>query len=385
MAFSCCNSSTPVPPLGTLFNMISYFSDQMAYPPNTPWHSRWIHQRGQSSPRSPSSTIQPGRTVSPVPGPSIIPADNDPNWEDAPTNPSTNNNITNRLTSSTCSQSKPCQNNNTNEQLAKVLGRLANTLNSNQTPRPNTNSRGTKACIPNTFSGTEPDKLNDFLFQCHLYFCANQVQFDMDIAKINFAMIYLTGVAQNWFEVGLNQKNQGILQDWLSNWNLFVDGLCWHFGLSDLVGEVANMLDNHCMKPSNKISTYNVDFMRYASQLGWRNGVLCHCYYQGLPNQIQDPISTQEQGKPTLFQDMYALAMTINHCYWEWDCECHHARQAEKEALESHFWKQEKAFTSGFATASQNKASSALAASFAKNPSSKPSPSPAPKKQPNTP
>ena len=90
--------------------------------------------------------------------------DNDTNWKDAPTNPSTNNNIANRPTSSTCSQSKPHQSNNTNEQLAKVLGRLANTLNSNQTPGPNTNSRGTKAHITDTFSSTEPDKLNNFLF-----------------------------------------------------------------------------------------------------------------------------------------------------------------------------------------------------------------------------
>jgi len=79
--------------------------------------------------------------------------------------------------------------------------------------RPNTNSRGTKAHIPDTFSSTEPDKLNNFLFQYWLYFHANSVQFDMDIVKINFAMTYLTGVAQDWFEVGLNQKDQGIFQD----------------------------------------------------------------------------------------------------------------------------------------------------------------------------
>ena len=195
MAFSHHNSLTPVPLLGTLFNTILYFSDQMAYLPNMPQCSKQIHQRGCSSLRSPFSTIQPGWTVSPVPGPSIIPADNDSNWKDAPANPSTNNNIANRPISSTCSWSKPCQSDNTNEQLAKVLSWLANTLNSNQTPRPNTNSRGTKAHIPDTFSSTEPDKLNNFLFQCHLYFCANLVQFNMDIAKINFAMIYLTGVA----------------------------------------------------------------------------------------------------------------------------------------------------------------------------------------------
>ena len=171
----------------------------MAYPPNALRRSRRVHQRGHSSPRSPSSTIQPARTVLPVPGPSIVPMDNDPNWEDVPTtNPNTNL-AANRPTSSTRSQSKPRQSKNTNEQLAEVLGQLANTLN--------TNSRGTKACIPDTFSGTEPDKLNNFLFQCRLYFHANLAQFDMDIAKINFEMTYLTGVAQDWFEVGLNQED----------------------------------------------------------------------------------------------------------------------------------------------------------------------------------
>jgi len=174
--------------------MISHFSDQMAYPPNVPWCSRQFHQRGHSSLRSPSSTIQPGQTVLPVPSPSIVPVDNNPNWEDAPANPITNTTTANRLTSFTHLWSKPHQSENTNEQLANILGWLANTLNSNQTPSPNTNTRETKAYIPDTFSGTELDKLNNFLFQYHLYFHANPVQFNMDIAKINFVMTYLTGV-----------------------------------------------------------------------------------------------------------------------------------------------------------------------------------------------
>ena len=37
-------------------------------------------------------------------------------------------------------------------------------LNTNQTSSPNPNIRETKAYIPNTFSSTEPDKLNNFLF-----------------------------------------------------------------------------------------------------------------------------------------------------------------------------------------------------------------------------
>ena len=61
--------------------------------------------------------------------------------------------------------------------------------------------------------------------------------------------------------MGLNQEDQDILQDWFSNWNLFVDELHQHFGLSNPISEVATMLDNLCMKSSNRIFTYNMDFM----------------------------------------------------------------------------------------------------------------------------
>ena len=209
IASSCHNSSTStlVPPLETPFNTILCFSNYLVYLPNALQHSRWIHQRGHSSLRSSSSTIQPGQPASPVSGPSIITVYNDPNWEDAPaTNPITNL-TANRPTSSTRSQFKPCQSENTNEQLADILGQLTNTLNFNHISSPNTNSWGTKAYIPNIFSGTEPDKLNNFLFQYHLYFSANLLQFNIDIVKINFAMTYLTGVAQDLFEVGLNQED----------------------------------------------------------------------------------------------------------------------------------------------------------------------------------
>ena len=76
--------------------------------------------------------------------------------------------------------------------------------------------------------------------------------------------------------------------------------------------------------------------------------------------------------------------MTINHRYWERDRERHRARQAEKEALESHSRKQGKASTSGSVMASQSKANPSLVALSTKNPSSKSSLSPTPKKQPNT-
>jgi len=85
-----------------------------------------------------------------------------------------------------------------------------------------------------------------------------------------------------------------------------------------------------------------------------------------------------------LFQDIYALAITINYCYWKYNYEHYHARQVKKGALKSYSWKQEKVFISGPAMAFQNKVNPSLMASSAKTFSSKSSLSSAPKKQSNS-
>jgi len=96
-----------------------------------------------------------------------------------------------------------------------------------------------------------------------------------------------------------------------------VEELRVHFGLSDPVGDAANLITNLCMKPGDKISTYNVEFMRYAARLNWGNTVLCHRFYQRLPNRLQDLIANREQGKHTSFHAMYQLAITFDNRYWE--------------------------------------------------------------------
>ena len=113
-----------------------------------------------------------------------------------------------------------------------------------------------------------------------------------------------------------------------------------HFGLSDPVGDAANLIDNLRMKPGDKIATYNVEFMWYAAQLNWGDSVLCHRFYQGLPNRLQDPIANREQGKPNSFQAMYQLAIIFDNRYWERNRERDRLRNTEKDAADSHNWKQ---------------------------------------------
>jgi len=196
-------------------------------------------------------------------------------------------------------------------QLAEALQQLSENLNRESAPKP----PQSKAYILDTFNSSDPHKLNHFLFQYQLYFYANSLQFPTDEEKINFAVTYLSGVAQDWFKVALQQEDLGYAQPWLFTWHLFVDKLRVHFGLSDPVEDIANLIDNLCMKPGDKIATYNVEFMQYAAQLNWGDAVLCHCFYQGLPNRLQDLIANQEQGKPTSFHSMCQLGITFNNRY----------------------------------------------------------------------
>jgi len=203
--------------------------------------------------------------------------------------------------------------NSINNQLAEALRQLSENLNRGSAPKPHQ----LKAYILDTFDGSDPHKLNHFLFQCRLFFHANPSQFSIDEEKINFAMTYLSGVAQDWFEVALQQEDLGYAQPWLFTWHLFVEELRVHFRLSDPVGDAASLINNLHMKPGDKISTYNVEFMQYTAQLNWDDTVLYHRFYQGLPNRLQDLIANRGQGKPTSFHAMYQLAITFDNRYWE--------------------------------------------------------------------
>jgi len=235
-----------------------------------------------------------------------------------------------------------------NNQLAEALRQLSENLNRGSAPKPHQS----KARIPDIFDSSDPHKLNHFLFQCRLFFRANPSQFSTDEEKINFALTYLSGVAQDWFKVALQQEDLSYTQPWLSTWHLFVDELWVHFGLSDPVGDAANLIDNLRMKPGDRIATYNVEFMRYAAQLNWGDLILCHRFYQGLPNRLQDPIANREQGKPNSFQAMYQLAITFDNRYWEQNRERDRLRNTEKDATDSHNQKQGR--MAQFSASSQN-------------------------------
>jgi len=89
------------------------------------------------------------------------------------------------------------------------------------------------------------------------------------------------------------------------------------FGIPDVVAEAAHFLDHLRMNPDNQIAIYNIAFLQYSAQLQWTESAFCHRYYSGLPNCIQDIISTCEGGKPSTFQTLYSTVISIDNHFWE--------------------------------------------------------------------
>jgi len=90
-----------------------------------------------------------------------------------------------------------------------------------------------------------------------------------------------------------------------------------YFGIPDIVAEAAHSLDHLRMNPDDRIAIYNVAFLWYSAELQWMENALCYRYYSGLPDRIQDIISTREGGKPSTFQTLYSTAVSINNHFWE--------------------------------------------------------------------
>jgi Domain of unknown function (DUF4939) len=169
-----------------------------------------------------------------------------------------------------------------------------------------------KAKEPDTFDGSDPRKLNNFILLCNLYFRQNP-SYDDDSTKVTFALSYLRGMALEYFEPSILDSDE--VPDWMDNWSAFVRTLRTQFGPIDPAGDAENGIDYLKMQDNQRIVKYNVDFNRLAIRTGWDETVLRHRYYTGLAERIKDVMG--QQGKPATLDAMKTLAHTIDARHWE--------------------------------------------------------------------
>ena len=165
---------------------------------------------------------------------------------------------------------------------------------------------------PNTFDGSEPWKLNNFILLCNLYFRNNPSYYD-DEPKVIFALSFLCGTALEYFEPAILDSNE--TPPWMDNWSAFIRTLRTQFGPIDPTADAEDGIDNLKMQDNQRIVKYNVEFNRLVIRTSWDNSVLCHRYYSGLVEQIKDIMG--QQGKPATLEAMKALAHSIDSHHYE--------------------------------------------------------------------
>ncbi|KIO01262.1 hypothetical protein M404DRAFT_150512 [Pisolithus tinctorius Marx 270] len=106
----------------------------------------------------------------------------------------------------------------------------------------------TKVHKPNTFDGSDPKKLCEFLIQCELNFQDCPCAFRSNRAKVTFTQSYLKGMALAWFKPDLlNPKGYECLF-WMDNYHEFLHELTTNFGPHDTIADAIQQLKNLTMK-----------------------------------------------------------------------------------------------------------------------------------------
>lgn len=173
-------------------------------------------------------------------------------------------------------------------------------------------ARKAKAKEPDTFDGSDPRKLNNFILLCNLYF-RSSTAYDDDANKVNLALSYLRGTALEYFEPSILDADEP--PAWIDDWSAFVRTLRSQFGPIDPTADAEDGIDNLKMQDNQHILKYNVEFNRLAIRTGWDDGVLRHRYYTGLAERIKDIMG--QQGKPASLDAMKTLAHAIDSRHWE--------------------------------------------------------------------
>ena len=175
----------------------------------------------------------------------------------------------------------------------------------------------TKVREPDTFDGSSPKKLRTFLAQCSLNFENRASLFTSDRAKVTYALSYLSGTAQQWFEADIISPPTLDADHYMNDYPSFVNELKLNFGPFDPKADAETAIENLVMKDNHHIAKYVVDFYRLAAEVGWDDKALCRRFYKNLPARLKNEIS--RLGKPKTLAEMRALSQQLDHRHWERD------------------------------------------------------------------
>ena len=185
-----------------------------------------------------------------------------------------------------------------------------------------------KPRVPDTFDGSDPGKLETFIFQCNMYLAIRAGDFADDEARVTFALSYLKGSPQDWFQSEISHvaTQGGKLPEWFTDYSVFQQELKRLFGPRDPITDAMCSLESLRYRDSGKATRYTIDFNRHARRTGWNEQALLRQYYKGLPDRLKDEIA--RLGKPSGLKALQDLVATLDQRYWERQAEISRDKKA---------------------------------------------------------
>lgn len=199
--------------------------------------------------------------------------------------------------------------------IAASLLRLMELMDQNCQP---TDSKS-KSREPETFNGSDLEKLQQFLALLKLNFESCPCTFTDDASCVNYVLSYLRGSALEWFEPNILGPAHNVL--WLNDFDEFEADLCANFGLFDPVSNTEDHLDNISMRDNQRIVKYVVAFNHLAGCVGYDDAALPVCcrFYHVLLGRIKTQV--MDLGKPDTLAGLRTMVQTIDACHWEREVE----------------------------------------------------------------
>jgi len=182
------------------------------------------------------------------------------------------------------------------DMLCAMTDRLA-ALSIPPPPAPTKPKSRVKPRSPDTFDGSDPGKLDTFIFQCSMYIVLRRQDFLEEASKVAFMLSYLKGSTLDWFQTAATHGSSGLMSTaWLSSTPKFIDKLRHLFGPRDPVSEATDHIKNLRYKDTGKVVKYTLDFNRDALRTSWNDKALYQQFYKGLLDRLKDELT--QIGKP---------------------------------------------------------------------------------------
>jgi len=128
---------------------------------------------------------------------------------------------------------------------------------------------------PDLFSGSKPDKLQVFLFQCQIYFRTSKGEFTENSEKIFFVISYLRGITLDYFELFIIKLDPFYSLDFLEDWPAFVQWLSNVFGSYSLEDDNKDTIIAIPFPHDGRATDYFICFAKYQNWIWWDDRSFC--------------------------------------------------------------------------------------------------------------